>query len=322
MSELDPDSEDSEDSYDEFVHDCEEYIDDDKYEYGRAPFAVKSRTSKESQPDIFAIAEIAWLVSRFLDDALGRIMAHLRSLDLECGMSDPECFKFFERCDSLTRLHVCADDDDLDVFYDNRDVKEYLHPLISTIRRQHHLTQLELNIRLVWQHPETFLSAFLALQQLRLLRVYMAVEGPTIPEALTMVMDLLNEHPRLGAIRFGDWYCNEDSDDERSYDSDEDYSHFSDEDEDEDEIGNEETETFNKLERQLRANGYPMITNLELPPRHPFSALAYPTFDLSDFLVQKQPWQGTLGLPFDRDVQNYSISLSHQEPTFVAPSRR
>ncbi|KAG9060876.1 hypothetical protein KI688_007945 [Linnemannia hyalina] len=258
--------------------------------------------SKESQPDIFAIAEIAWLVSRFLDavdlgrlcqtskglqnvfhsilwyhyvfteddcltEALDRNMAYLRSLDLEVGLSDPELFKVFGRCDSLTRLHVCADDDDLDDFCDDRNKKKYLHPLISTIGRQHHLTQLELNTLLVWRYPETFLPAFLALQQLQLLRVYMSVKGPTIPTALQMVMDLLNKHPRLEAILFGDWCCSEDSDDERSYYSDEDHSHFSDGDEDEDEIGNQEMDTFNELERQLRADGYPMITKLELPPR-------------------------------------------------------
>ncbi|KAF9123308.1 hypothetical protein BGX30_001519, partial [Mortierella sp. GBA39] len=343
VSELDPDSEDSaEDSYDELAHDCEEYIDDDKYEYGRAPFAVKSRTSKESQPDIFAIAEIAWLVSRFLDDvdlgrlcltskglqnvfhsilwyhyvftevdcpteALDRNMAHLRSLDLVDDISDPERLKIFERCDSLTRLHVCAEDDDLEAIYYNRDVKEYLHPLISTIHRQHHLTQLELNTRLVWQHPEPFLSAFLALQQLRLLRVYMTVKGPTIPVALTMFMDLLNKHPRLEAIRFGDWCCSEDSDGERSYYSDEDHSHFSDEDEHEDEIGYEEMDTFNKLERQLRANGYPMITKLELPPRqyHP-----YPATFLEPFFRSGLPNLRSLRLPSAETTMARNLGLA------------
>ncbi|KAF9163677.1 hypothetical protein DFQ26_002270 [Actinomortierella ambigua] len=278
--------------------------------YGGAPFAVKPLTSKESLPNIFAIAELAWLVSRYLDDvdlgrlcltskslrkvfhsllwyhyvftegdcltkALDRNLAYVRSLDLEGDISEPKFCKVVERCDSLTRLHIWADDDALDDCYENRDVKEYLHPLISTIRRQYHLTQLELNTRLVWEHPETFLSAFLALQHLRLLRVYMTVKGPTIPEALTMVMDLLDEHPRLEAIRFGDWCCSEESD----TDSDEDHSLFSDEEveeveEVEDEIGNEEMDTFNKLERRLRASGYPMITELELPPRqyHPYPA--------------------------------------------------
>ncbi|KAG0249667.1 hypothetical protein DFQ27_009881, partial [Actinomortierella ambigua] len=276
--------------------------------YGGAPFAVKSLTSKESLPNIFAIAELAWLVSRYLDDALDRNLAHVRSLDLECGISEPECFKVVERCDSLTRLHIWADDDDLDVYYKNRDVKEYLHPLISTIRRQHHLTQLELNTRLVWEHPETFLSAFLALQHLRLLRVYMTVKGPTIPEALTMVMDLLDEHPRLEAIRFGDWCCSEDSD----TDSDEDHSLFSDEEveeveEVEDEIGNEEMDTFNKLERRLRASGYPMITELELPPRqyHP-----YPATFLVPFFRSGLPNLRSLRLPNAETTMTRDLGLA------------
>ena len=66
---LDPEYEDSaEGSDEELGSDCEEHIDGDNYEHGRAAFAVKSHTYKETQPDIFGIVEIAWLISKFLNN--------------------------------------------------------------------------------------------------------------------------------------------------------------------------------------------------------------------------------------------------------------
>lgn len=62
-------------------------------------------------------------------------MVHLYSLDLEVDLSDPERFRIFERCDSLTRLHVGAYDDDLNDFYGDHDEMEHLHLLISILGR-------------------------------------------------------------------------------------------------------------------------------------------------------------------------------------------
>ncbi|KAF9579616.1 hypothetical protein BGW38_004060, partial [Lunasporangiospora selenospora] len=315
--------------------DNHEYSDDDNYEYKKAAFVAASCTSKKNRLDIFAIPEIAWLISRFLGEVdlrrlcqtskgllhafhsilwrhyvleedgelteeLGRSLVHLRSLDLNVYLLDFRPFKFFGQCDSLTRLHVCAFENSYggndESFYDSYDKKEYLDPLISTLGRQHYLTQLELNTRLVLHYPDTFLSAFLALQQLRQLRIYMTTKMPTIPTALKMVVDLLNRHPRVEAICFGDWYCIEDSDDEFGDDSYDDHSQYSDDYEREiyDEIGDEEADTFKELEHQLRATGYPMITKLELPPRQCHS---YPAAFLEPLFRSGLPNLQSLRLP-------------------------
>ncbi|KAF9556519.1 hypothetical protein EC968_008227 [Mortierella alpina] len=280
-----------------------DYADDNKHE--AAPIVI-SGTSQVNRPDIFSIPEIAWLLSRFLDEvdlgrlcrtskglqhvfhsmlwhhyvymegetlteALNRNMACLRSLDLMCDATDPKVYDVFKGCSSLNRLRVFAEDDYMDDYYNK---KEHLRPLTSVISRQHYLTQLELNTVLVGHFPNTFLSAFLALGQLRRLRVSMTVKGPTISTALWMLVKLLNKHPRLQAILFGDWCCEEDFEEYHSVFSDEYHSAFSDDNEVEDEIGDQETKTFNELEHQLRASGYPKITQLELPPRqcHPYPA--------------------------------------------------
>ncbi|KAF9579615.1 hypothetical protein BGW38_004059 [Lunasporangiospora selenospora] len=119
---------------------------------------------------------------------------------------------------------------------------------------------------------------------------------PTIPTALKMVVDLLNRHPRGEAIRFGDWYCIEDSDDEFGDDSYDDHSQYSDDYEREiyDEIGDEEADTFNELELQLRASGYHMITALELPPRQYHS---YPAAFLEPLFRSGLPNLQSLRLP-------------------------
>ncbi|CAO3568727.1 unnamed protein product [Mortierella alpina] len=204
----------------------------------------------------------------------------------------------FKGCDSLNRLRFCADDDFSGEFYTGRTDKKELYPLVSTIVRQHYLMQLELNTRLVWHRPEAFLSAFLALQQLSSLRVFMTVQGSTISTALVMAMDLLNKHPQLEAILFGDWRCSQDPEDLPSAYSDDRHGAFSDDDDVEDRTEDEEMETFNGLEHQLRPVdilGLPdwsfllvSVTYIRQPSWSPFSALACPTFGLLDYLWQKQ----------------------------------
>ncbi|KAF9914318.1 hypothetical protein BX616_008538 [Lobosporangium transversale] len=157
-----------------------------------------------------------------------------------------------------------------DYEFDNEE--RYLHPLISTIGRQRYLTQLELNTCLVQEVPNAFLSAFLALQHLKLLRIYMIVKSPTIPDS--------------------------NSDDERSNYSFESYSHSDffgeDEDEDEDKIEREEIQAFNDVKPQLRTNGYHMITKLELPPRQ---YLPYPATFLEPLFHSGLPNLQSLTLP-------------------------
>jgi len=162
---------------------------------------------------IFTIAELAHLISEYLDQddlaqlclisknlrvafhsllwrpydfqedesptkALYSNMMHLRSLNLYAYPLNPRPFNIFERCNSVVQLHISTEDfdDTLDGMYGCFDdlAKKKLMPMLSTFHRNP-LRHLELNTRLVFEFPESFLDAFLALLSLCQSRVNMEI---------------------------------------------------------------------------------------------------------------------------------------------------
>ncbi|KAG0064289.1 hypothetical protein BGZ92_005805, partial [Podila epicladia] len=145
--------------------------------------------------------------------------------------------------------------------------------------RQRNLRHLVLNTRLVFDFPATLLEAFLDLKHLQLLDVYVTVEDEpsspaTLPTALKMVLDLMNQHPRLDIILFDEWRTGESHDDNRRYQGrrmyysdggEDEYEEEWEEAEEDDEIAVEEMKAFKELKDLFAEGVLPNLRSLELP---------------------------------------------------------
>ncbi|KAG0041501.1 hypothetical protein BGZ83_001722 [Gryganskiella cystojenkinii] len=70
---------------------------------------------------------------------------------------------------------------------------------------QHQLTELRFHTRLVLSWSQNFLDGILSLSQIGFLEISMNVEEHAFPTAITLLIELLDRHPSLGTVLFGDW---------------------------------------------------------------------------------------------------------------------
>jgi len=166
-----------------------------------------------------------------------------------------------------------ASDDEED---DNRDQASqerncYLKSLLGAMGRQHHLRHMELSTDLIMDFPDIFLDAFLHCSHLEYLCIHMEIKEVPIPEkvplstASRMALALINEHPKLNTILFGQWR------DQEYWRPRNKGIHAID-------IDRAEDKAFEIFEREMKKKEYPRI----VPPRR---KLGYPPSFIENFFA-------------------------------------
>jgi len=148
------------------------------------------------------------------NEATAHLLRHahlLRVLDIvnpnaanDAGISalagGPSCIGY---CTQLIHLSLIKNDA---VFASYATASEaFFRSVLAFLNCNHSLRQLSLATRLVLDYSHLFLEAFLALENLQFLKVEMISLVPTFPTALDMAVNLLDRHPRLQHLLFGDW---------------------------------------------------------------------------------------------------------------------
>ncbi|KAG0041421.1 hypothetical protein BGZ83_001827 [Gryganskiella cystojenkinii] len=183
--------------------------------------------------------------------------------------------KNIKPCTTLTRLKFRR------LFENYHGSGEHQIPglLLSILHSNQQLTHIHLHAHVVLYYISKFTDAFLSLTGLQSLQISMySIQDPVFTRAMKLFVELINHHPSLESILFGDWRgsnCGRISDGKVFYPDGE----F-----DNDDIDNEnnndviypadletvENEALEILQPHLRTaaqGGYPLLARIEFPPR-------------------------------------------------------
>ncbi|KAG0041422.1 hypothetical protein BGZ83_001828 [Gryganskiella cystojenkinii] len=135
--------------------------------------------------------------------------------------------------------------------------------LLSILYQNPCLVHLDLNTEVVLFYLSKFEAALLSLTSLRSLKISMAPEEATARRSTKLLLTLMNQHPSLEAILFGDWYSGHPGVRNQFYPDGEfeDVTDFA-------ELEASESTALLMLEQQLRTpgtGGYPQLKRLEFP---------------------------------------------------------